>query len=64
MHVDDAPAPASAQDDWQNVPRILIGATKILDHSQQAEGDHYLDKPFQYGELIRTIERLLADAEA
>jgi FixJ family two-component response regulator len=36
-----------------------------MDGPSQHDGvEHYLEKPFQYGELIRTIERLLAAADS
>ena len=62
LHVDEVPSLAARPADWQNVPRIVIGATKINDACERAAGEHYLEQPFQYGELIRTIERLLAAA--
>ena len=62
LHVDEEPAPGTAPAAWQNVPRIVIGATKVADAGPPACGEHYLEQPFQYGELIRTIERLLAAA--
>lgn len=60
LHVEDGPTQFPTSDGWQNVPRILIGATKVAGHSRFAAVEHYLEKPFQYGELIRTIEQLLA----
>jgi DNA-binding response OmpR family regulator len=63
LHLDEDPAPAAAPAGWQNVPRIVIGATKINDACGASSGEHYLEQPFQYGELIRTIERLLAAAD-
>jgi hypothetical protein len=60
LHLDEDPAPAASPAGWQNVPRIVIGATKVADTGPPACGEHYLEQPFQYGELIRTIERLLA----
>ena len=64
LHVDQDPAPAAALAGWQNVPRIVIGSTKVTDSCETATEDHYLEQPFQYGELIRTIERLLSAADA
>jgi CheY-like chemotaxis protein len=64
LHVDEDPAPAAAPAGWQNVPRIVIGSTKVHDACETATEDHYLEQPFQYGELIRTIERLLSAADA
>jgi CheY-like chemotaxis protein len=60
LHVDQEPAQAAAPAGWQNVPRILIGATKLNDACEAPAGEHYLEHPFQYGELIRTIEHLLS----
>jgi CheY-like chemotaxis protein len=62
LHVEDGRAPMPASDGWQDVPRIVIGATKDAPPSRLAAVEHHLEKPFQYGELIRTIERLLAEA--
>jgi DNA-binding response OmpR family regulator len=61
LHLNEDPAPAALAG-WQNVPRIVIGATKVDDARGASAGEHYLEQPFQYGELIRTIERLLAAA--
>lgn len=60
LHVEDGPAGFPTSDGWQDVPRILIGATKTAGPSDLDAVEHFLEKPFQYGELIRTIERLLA----
>lgn len=57
LHVDEEPATTAPPVGWQNVPRILIGAAKVSD---SCTAEHHLEHPFQYGELIRTIERLLA----
>jgi CheY-like chemotaxis protein len=62
LHLDEDPARAAAPAGWQNVPRIVIGATKVNDACGASAREHYLEQPFQYGELIRTIERLLAAA--
>jgi len=63
LHVEDGPEQIPTSDGWQDVPRIVIGATKADGPSQRGGVEHYLEKPFQYGELIRTIERLLAAAD-
>jgi hypothetical protein len=44
------------------VPRILIGSAKVSETHSCPTAEHHLEHPFQYGELIRTIERLLAAA--
>jgi CheY-like chemotaxis protein len=62
LHLDEDPAPTAALAGWQNVPRVVIGATKVDDARGASAGEHFLEQPFQYGELIRTIERLLAAA--
>ncbi len=62
LHVEDGRALIPTSDGWQDVPRIVIGATKDGSPSRLAAVEHHLEKPFQYGELIRTIERLLAGA--
>jgi hypothetical protein len=69
LHVDDAPTPDAARECWPDVPRILIGATRSPvrpqnGHADKCHGDHYLEKPFHYGELIRAIERALAAQSA
>jgi hypothetical protein len=56
LHVDEEVQPNA---DWHDVPRILIGAAKLNGISESSAGEHHLEHPFQYGELIRTIERLL-----
>jgi CheY-like chemotaxis protein len=63
LHVEGGPTSIPTSDGWQDVPRIVIGATKGDPPSRLAGVEHHLEKPFQYGELIRTIERLLAEAE-
>ena len=62
LHLEDGPAQIPTPDGWQDVPRILIGATQAADRPHPPADEHYLEKPFQYGELIRTIELLLAAA--
>jgi DNA-binding response OmpR family regulator len=62
LHVEEGLEPIPSSEGWQDVPRILIGATKSGELPSVATVEHYLEKPFQYGELIRTIERLLAAA--
>jgi hypothetical protein len=67
LHVEDGPTPIPANAGWQDVPRIVIGATKDTPRdatpSRLTAVEHHLEKPFQYGELIRTIERLLAETD-
>ncbi len=60
LHVDEEPHQPATPDRWKDVPRILIGPTKVAEPTRDVQGEHYLEKPFHYGDLIRTIERLLA----
>jgi CheY-like chemotaxis protein len=60
LHIEDGPTQVATPEGLQDVPRILIGATHAADRPHPPADEHYLEKPFQYGELIRTIERLLA----
>jgi hypothetical protein len=63
LHMDDEPAPpAAASDEWSGFPRVLIGTMNGGDVPQNAD-EHYLEKPFHYGDLIRAVEQLLAAAE-
>ena len=50
---------------WAEIPRIVIGSAEptAADLNRSANGHRkYLQKPFQYGELIRSIERILENA--
>lgn len=66
VHEDESPA--SAADDvlpprWSGTPRVVIGSAELL--TETGDGRRtYLQKPFQYGELVRAVERLLHDAHA
>ena len=46
---------------WSSAPRVVIGSAQCHSSTRfdQSSADQYLQKPFQYGELIRAIERLL-----
>lgn len=43
-------------DPWQNTPQVVIGSTRVSIEDQQTR---FLQKPFQFPELIRAIEDLL-----
>jgi CheY-like chemotaxis protein len=60
LHIEDEPTQVPTPEGLLDVPRILIGTTQASDRPSSPVDEHYLQKPFQYGELIRTIERLLA----
>jgi len=62
LHLEDGPTQVPTPEGLEDVPRILIGATHAADRPCPPADEHYLEKPFHYGELIRTIERLLAAA--
>lgn len=62
---DDSPSVGDASDTrWQQVPRVIIGSTTMPENDAASGGSHYLPHPFQYGELIQAIDRLLADSPA
>ena len=48
---------------WADVPRVVIGSADMPDgwhpHQPGTAGQHYLQKPFEYGELVSAIEHLL-----
>ena len=57
----------SADSDWQNIPQVIIG--KIHGAESAAADDtvanperRYLQKPFQFAELVQAIESLIAPA--
>jgi DNA-binding response OmpR family regulator len=49
------------RDSWGQTPRVIIGSAKV---AATGAGEHYLQKPFQYRELIQAIERLLEEPPA
>ena len=51
--------PESSGESWPNVPRVIIGTT-TLPADGQGTDEHRLRAPFQYGELVQAIERLLS----
>ena len=63
LHVEEGPAACSSRDGWEDVPRILIGATSNDNPALSGAGEHFLEKPFHYGDLIRAIESLLAASQ-
>jgi hypothetical protein len=48
---------------WAGVPRVVIGSAQINGGSESDSGQ-YLQKPFQYPELIRLIDQMLSDHAA
>jgi CheY-like chemotaxis protein len=53
---------------WAGVPRVVIGSAQISGGSEsggsESDTGQYLQKPFQYPELIQLIDQLLADRAA
>jgi DNA-binding response OmpR family regulator len=47
---------------WDGAPRVILGTTSVP--AWTAASDHFLQKPFHYGELIAAIERLLSGVAA
>lgn len=55
VDIDDLPA-ENAADAWPDVPHVVIGSARVDGAHQPAR---FLEKPFHYPELIRTVQRLL-----
>jgi CheY-like chemotaxis protein len=51
---------------WADVPRVVIGSADMPadwhPHQPRPADEHYLRKPFEYGELVAAIEDLLVGA--
>lgn len=67
---DDGPRPAppadaesSSTNEWSGVPRVIIGSARLAEDGS-VDGRRYLQKPFQFGELIRAIDQLLTERAA
>ncbi len=64
----DGGAPAG-QSNWQGVPQIIIGTMRVAGSSDRSDavGDEssrcYLQKPFQFSELVQAIEMVIARGE-
>lgn len=43
---------------WPHVPQVIIGTARMTPRDDSVER-HYLRKPFEYAELVHTIERLI-----
>jgi len=60
LHEDDASLDAADLEGLSRIPRVVIGSANLSSHGRPGgNGQHYLRQPFQYRELIQTIERLL-----
>ena len=60
---DDDPPEESEDPRWAHVPRVVIGSADMPEDWQPDQTgpapQHYLQKPFDYGELVATVEHLL-----
>lgn len=56
---DGSDPPAAPSEQWQSVPRIVIGTARVPEGSGSDPTRHFLRKPFQYPELIAAVEQLL-----
>lgn len=52
-----------ASSGWSGVPRVVIGSAQI-NGGEDGDSRQYLQKPFQYPELIRLIDQLLSNHAA
>ena len=58
--IDAEAAPVESRRTWEGVPQVIIGQPRTASTNDRCR--QYLPKPFQYGELIQAIERLLPAA--
>ena len=61
IDLDDAPAGDLHCEEWRKVPQVIIGAV-FRPQADKAAGDadrQFLQKPFEYAELVRMIESLI-----
>ena len=56
---EDGPNPEVPHPEWSDVPRVVIGPATGGNSENRLLREERLQKPFQYGELIAAIERLL-----
>jgi hypothetical protein len=64
---DDCTADESHAGRWADVPRVVIGSADMPEDWQPLAsgpaGQHYLQKPFEYGALVAAIEDLLVQPD-
>lgn len=63
VHDDDTDDFATSQPDWNQVPKVVIGSVSKADTANQGQSTRFLVQPFQYAELIDSIESLLNQPE-
>ena len=59
VHLDETLHTADASEGFPDVPQVIIGSAKISCCCHAVCRHQYLQKPFQYRELIQAIEQLL-----
>lgn len=56
VDLDDEESIAFSSTTWPNVPRVMLGSLP----ADQSQGEaRFLEKPFQYPELVRAVQSLL-----
>ncbi len=63
VYDDDAENFTTSQPDWNEVPRVIIGSVSKTSTAQHNQSTRFLVQPFQYAELIDSIESLLNQSE-
>lgn len=59
IHEDETSGDQARLEKWSRIPRVVIGSARVAEPSSGNLQQQYLQKPFQYSELIQAIERLL-----
>ena len=59
MHDDDASHYARNKPEWNKIPKIVIGSVKKHASPNSDQSTRFLVQPFQYAELIDSIESIL-----
>ena len=60
---DGLSAESSETNEWGSVPRVIIGSARFPEDTA-GQRQRYLQKPFQYPELIRMIDQVLGQRAA
>tara|TARA_R110002111_G_scaffold262869_1_gene342145 strand:+ start:59016 stop:59396 length:381 start_codon:yes stop_codon:yes gene_type:complete len=59
VHDDDSSNFTTNQPGWNNIPKIVIGSVRKTKRTNSDQSTRFLVQPFQYAELIDSIESLL-----
>ena len=56
---------APSAEKWQNIPLVVIGQVRLTEPGKPSASKgqverHFLEKPFQFPELVQAIERMIA----